>query len=577
MRRMFCLLGLGLLNGFVLAFPLNPSFSREAVREYAEKARAGDAESQYLYAVALVSGQGVTKDVKSGFSFLEKAVAQGYSRAWLTLGRGYKKGWSGVPDPERAATCYKAYMDWAVHAAERGDANAQYGLGTCLEEESAQGGEAFKHHMAIAWYEKAAAQGHKWAQIRLGCYYDDGGAEEECRDAEKAFKWWKKAAEQGCVEAYHSLGSHYHRGSGVAEDQVEAVKWYRKAAIQGDKWAQYDLGHCYEKGEGIERNMVEAAKWYQKAAEQGYEDAQSRLGRCYEKGLGVEQDWKESVRWYRKAADQGDSDAQYALGRCYLAGNGVEKDAYEAVRWFRKGAAGYDSDAMNDLGECCLRGVGTRIDYREAVECFEKAASWGNARAQKNLGYCYENGIGVEKNAEEAIKWLRKASGVDRKDDAKADVNAVRIHAKLSLTEFCSQYEPKLGKAMRKNWSLTLLPEKNGVYYLGPDLKTKITQWIVQPKASADRETCTAEISKEGESAASVLVQVSDGDGESRSFYVEILNDKHEYVDGDSIATGFYRYIGVKTIENNRVRGFREVDVPECCEQFYRPETFVEH
>ena len=36
-----------------LAFPIDPSFTPEAVREYKMKADAGDAESQYLYSMAL--------------------------------------------------------------------------------------------------------------------------------------------------------------------------------------------------------------------------------------------------------------------------------------------------------------------------------------------------------------------------------------------------------------------------------------------------------------------------------------------------------------------------------------------
>ena len=56
-------------------------------------------------------------------------------------------------------------------------------------------------------------------------------------DAVEAVAWYRKAAEQGHIEALHKLGRMYHQGRGVPQDFVEAHRWYNLAAsrLTGDQ------------------------------------------------------------------------------------------------------------------------------------------------------------------------------------------------------------------------------------------------------------------------------------------------------------------------------------------------------
>ena len=85
-----------------------------------------------------------------------------------------------------------------------------------------------------------AERGDAEAQFGLGELRWDG-TDELAKDRAEAAKWIRKAAEQGHAKAQHMLGYMYKNGEGVAMDRAEAVKWYRKAAEQGDERAQRKL------------------------------------------------------------------------------------------------------------------------------------------------------------------------------------------------------------------------------------------------------------------------------------------------------------------------------------------------
>ena len=219
----------GLLASSAIGFPLNPSFTPEAVKEYKVKADAGDAEAQYLYSSALANGKGVAEDLPQAFIYAKKAADQGYERALRRVGLGYERGWGVESNSVKAAEYYSRFVTWATKAAEQGDANAQRSFGICYE-------------------------------------YGNGVK----KDAAEAVKWYRKAAEQGDASAQNNLGLCYENGDCVEKDAKEAVKWYRKAAEQGLARAQWCLGDCYYNGYGVEKNEKEAMKWWRKAAEQGY-------------------------------------------------------------------------------------------------------------------------------------------------------------------------------------------------------------------------------------------------------------------------------------------------------------------
>ena len=161
---------------------------------------------------------------------------------------------------------------------------------------------------------QAAEQGDAEAQYELGSeYWADAFISENHPEAvtryRKAAKWYRKAADQGHVEAQYALGAMYHLGKGMMADGREAVRWYRKAADQGDVMSQFTLGEMYDQGKGVPEDDREAAKWYHKAAEQGHVGAQNNLGLMFRLGQGVPQDRVKAYAWMNVAAALGNGEA----------------------------------------------------------------------------------------------------------------------------------------------------------------------------------------------------------------------------------------------------------------------------
>jgi len=177
--------------------------------------------------------------------------------------------------------------------------------------------------------------------------FDDASAAYERGDYVQAMKLFRQLAAQGHQWAQRRLGLIYAEGKGVPQDYQEAIKWYRLAAAQGNVPAQYSLGLAYEKGQGVPQDYQEAVKWYRLAAAQGYAPAQSSLGLVYENGQGVARDYQEAVKWYRLAAAQGNQSAQINLGRMYSNGTGVRQDFVRAHMWFTLAAAASSGDSRD--------------------------------------------------------------------------------------------------------------------------------------------------------------------------------------------------------------------------------------
>jgi S1-C subfamily serine protease len=158
----------------------------------------------------------------------------------------------------------------------------------------------------LKWLSKAAEQGNADAQYTLGTLYslppqfsDLYGV---ATDYAEALKWLRIAAAQGHAGAQESLGGMYELGQGVAKDDAEAVRWYLKAARQGDASAEFFLAQHFLNGTGVSRNPIEAGKWYRKAAEQGHAPAELMLGVMYANGDGMLKDEIEALAWFNVCA-----------------------------------------------------------------------------------------------------------------------------------------------------------------------------------------------------------------------------------------------------------------------------------
>ena len=120
--------------------------------------------------------------------------------------------------------------------------------------------------------------GHAPAQYRLGLSYEHGLLSLPL-DAPRSIAWYTKAATQGHPEAELALAGWYLTGSeGVLpQSDLDAYLWARKAADKGLAKAEFAVGYFTENGIGLRPDLTEARKWYMRSAGQGNKRAIGRL------------------------------------------------------------------------------------------------------------------------------------------------------------------------------------------------------------------------------------------------------------------------------------------------------------
>ncbi len=151
---------------------------------------------------------------------------------------------------------------WLQRAAESGDAASQYLLARKLEAENDS-----NISRAVKLYAKAAVQGHRDAQFRLGeLYYAGIGV---TKDLAQAAKWFERAMEKGSMAAAYNLGLMYERGLGVAKNFARASALYQRAANVGIAQAQVNLALLYAGGKGVLKDAGRALMWLEIARRSG--------------------------------------------------------------------------------------------------------------------------------------------------------------------------------------------------------------------------------------------------------------------------------------------------------------------
>jgi TPR repeat protein len=185
---------------------------------------------------------------------------------------------------------------------------------------------------AFYWLQKAADRGNAEAQFDIGSMYRDGDGVKQ--DDAQALSWLQKAAAQDYPIALDVLGLMYHEGTGVKQDYAASMDWSLKAAAHGILAAQARVGVMYMNGEGVKQDFPTALAWFQKAALARPEDqpeldvaevndakagAQFLLGRWYEAGVGTPKDPAQALYWYRMSAELGNAKAQARLAELHVS------------------------------------------------------------------------------------------------------------------------------------------------------------------------------------------------------------------------------------------------------------------
>lgn len=209
------------------------------------QAMAGDPIAQHVVGDAFTTGNGISKDLRKGFLWYEKAANQGNPSSEFNVGRAYEYG-------EGVEADYKMALQWYTRAAAKGSVHAQTNLAHMYIDAK---GTRKDYKLALKLLLAAADKDHPTALNSLGQIYS-GGIGVPKNDA-LSFEYYRRAADKGFGIAYYNVGSFYFEGNrGKRQDFNAAKNWYERAAAQGVLPAFYFLGWMYGEGKLGESNIV---------------------------------------------------------------------------------------------------------------------------------------------------------------------------------------------------------------------------------------------------------------------------------------------------------------------------------
>ena len=266
------------------------------VEELRPLAEAGDAEAQCELGWRLATGEGAERDLEAAVTLFRKAAEAGSASARRNLGVCLLRGEGLERNPEAAvAELSKAadLGDWRsammLHLLHEGQSGGpldpvkaekwRLRARELLEETVAKDDDdeavAMFGKIGVALLRAAAERGEAEAQSGLGeCHRLGRGVPQS--DVQ-AFNWHFMAANQGDAFSQYMVACFFFHGDGIGRDEAQAFAWALKAAEQGDETAQYNVGRCYLDGTGVAENRETATEWLRRAADGGSREAAALL------------------------------------------------------------------------------------------------------------------------------------------------------------------------------------------------------------------------------------------------------------------------------------------------------------
>lgn len=158
--------------------------------------------------------------------------------ATVTIGVMMSPQGGGVEAIEPPAAVSTSFTPAAMKAAEEGDVEAQFMVGSALLAD-AETNLAYSTK-ALGFLQQAAEHGHGRAMLRLGVIYKKGI--DAPQNYGLAAKWIEKAALLGEPQGMLELGRLYREGIGMPQDLVKAYIWLNRAAAARDQDAPRERG-----------------------------------------------------------------------------------------------------------------------------------------------------------------------------------------------------------------------------------------------------------------------------------------------------------------------------------------------
>ncbi|KAF9541637.1 hypothetical protein EC957_002878 [Mortierella hygrophila] len=225
---------------------------------YLEAAVAGHMMAQYTIGLNYAAGHNFYTIFDRIFNS-EEHVDNNYNTFDQGTGRGFGKKKEGKTEGYGMDDDAIA-LEWFTRAANQGMAEAQFKAAALIFHKENLGNINNTSPNTIQlnnFLMLAADRGHAIAQACVGRYCD---IEFPKHDQGRAFDWYIKAAKQGHKVAQYKIGFFYETGHNAMLDESEAVRWYRKSAEQGHKEAQYKIGVFYQTGYGVGVNESKAVE-----------------------------------------------------------------------------------------------------------------------------------------------------------------------------------------------------------------------------------------------------------------------------------------------------------------------------
>ncbi|XP_049323398.1 protein sel-1 homolog 3 [Astyanax mexicanus] len=279
-----------------------------AVRHYERGAtRLQDPVSMYDYAIVLLTGQGVPKDVPRAITFLKKAIEQGFTPAITALGWYY----------EQYERNYKRAAELWEQADHLGNPDAAMNLGV-LHSQGLYPGQAADKVKAYKYFLKSAQRGHINGGIELAEIWSRGISGYVPRRPSDAVLWVKWASEQNGY-----LGTVLRKGLNayLQGNWFMAMIYYLMSSECGFKAAQFNVAFLCEHSPSGSLNssfVTQCMLQYYNLSIQSQDPDSYALVKMgdllYEKHTEGQGDLSAAAEMYKEAALKNNPQGWYSLG-----------------------------------------------------------------------------------------------------------------------------------------------------------------------------------------------------------------------------------------------------------------------
>ncbi|MDD4354376.1 MAG: tetratricopeptide repeat protein [Candidatus Izemoplasmatales bacterium] len=373
--------------------------------EYLHKAMASGYSKAFLTLSEMtLHGQGMRKSKKKAFKYTANGAKLGDIDAINQLGRFYLNGIGCSKDFKKAWETYQ-------FSADKNDPEGMFQFGR-LHLESASGKK--NPEKAIHWLDKSALSGHRDAILQMREIYQKPHAFFKKRSLtflkEMIFYYDELLAKTGAIDACERVAIAYLEGGCPTKQNSEKAAEYLKTLLKADNTiGHYGIGYSAMMGLGEPQNPLKAIQHLEIAAKRGMEQAMIKLGDLYRLGIQQPTDSEMAKKWYYEAAKKNAPEALVNLGLLHYRNQIANASGELAFQYFENAAKKGNHAAHYWLGILHERGIGRPVDLSLAEKSYQKALAGGVSGAYYKYAVLLYERSQKAKQKNKAKRWSKKA------------------------------------------------------------------------------------------------------------------------------------------------------------------------